>query len=46
MKKKWWRKIRIVSYIVLGYLAHLTIEGLVVNLAWFSFIKPTILTIL
>ena len=46
MKKKWWKRIRIGCYIVLGYLAHLTIEGLIVNLAWFSFIKPAITTIL
>ena len=31
--------------IVIGYALHLTIEGLIVNYAWYAFIKPTYLAV-
>jgi zinc transporter ZupT len=42
LRRKW----KYALAIVIGYCIHLTIEGLVVNVAWYSLIKPTLTTII
>lgn len=42
LRRKW----KYALAIVIGYCIHLTVEGFIVNVAWYSFIKPAISGIL
>lgn len=48
--RKKWKQFKNVGWkytvaIVVGYALHLTIEGAIVNYAWYAFIKPTYLAV-